>query len=97
MTYLPTPYYVSIPNIIWTGHGGRLVEWLRAEYGTNRDGTVKFKLEFAKNQEGRVIPEQPVKICFQSADDAFLFKLTMDRNSIIPRLEEWWDSLENNR
>lgn len=98
MTYLPTPYHVSIPNVIWAGHGGRLVEWLKTEYGRNQDGTVKFKLSFVKNREGRVIPEQPVTICFQSADDAFLFKLTMDTHSIVPRLEEWFEQhLKNNR
>ncbi len=94
MTYLPTLYHVTIPNSIWVSHGGRLTEWLKAEYGNNRDGTVKFKLSFVKNKEGRVIPEQPVTICFQSSDDAILFKLTMDSHSIIPRLEEWYDNLK---
>lgn len=62
--------------------------WLKENFEPGR-----FKVTFAKNKEGRVIPEQPVKILFSSADDLFLFKLTMDHYNIRETLEEYTEQL----
>lgn len=86
MMYSPAQHYVSIDNRVWCSHGGRLMVWLADNFKGSQ-----CKALFAKNPEGHVIAEKPVRIKFDTAEDVFLFRLTMDNYNMTRILDDYFD------
>ena len=64
------PHIVIIPNVKWMKNGFTNITRL-LEISPN----VKFKVIFAKNRDGHLILGKPVKLAFETAEDALVAKL----------------------
>lgn len=69
-TVIDMPYIVVIPNAKWMKDGFKNITRLQ-EISPN----VKVKAIFAKDREGHVILGKPVKLAFETAEDALVAKL----------------------
>lgn len=61
---------VIIRNIIWNCAGGAIMKW----FDTNTPD-CQYTMQFVKNSNGRVIPNQPVKLVFDKPAALVLAKL----------------------
>ena len=70
VTVIDMPHIVIIPNVKWMKNGFTNITRL-LEISPN----VKVKVIFAKNRDGHLIPGNPVKLAFETAEDALVAKL----------------------
>ena len=70
VTVIDMPHIVVIPNAKWMKDGFKNITRL-LEISPN----VKAKVIFAKDSNGQVILGKPVKLAFETAEDALVAKL----------------------
>jgi hypothetical protein len=70
VTVIDMPHVVTIPNAKWMKDGFKNITRL-LEISPN----VKVKVIFAKNRDGHLKVGKPVKLAFETAEDALVAKL----------------------